>query len=197
MEIKIGVLALQGDISEHLSAFRRVLKSNKDITNYEVFGLKRQEDVHLCQGIAIPGGESTTISRLIDKNNLRETLMTFDGGIFATCAGMVLSARRIIDDDDVKPLSIMDIEVRRNAFGRQKDSFESEISIEGLSDPFRAVFIRAPVAVSAGPGVKVIGRLDAGIVGAVQGKNMALSFHPELADDLRLHEVFINNLINE
>ncbi|ADN36867.1 SNO glutamine amidotransferase [Methanolacinia petrolearia DSM 11571] len=194
MEIKAGVLALQGDVSEHLDAFDRTLDSIKDIDGYEVFALKRPEDVESCQAIAIPGGESTTISRLIDRNNLREPLKTFSGGIFATCAGMVLSASRIVDDDDVKPLSIMDIEVKRNAFGRQKDSFESEIQIEGLSEPFRAVFIRAPVAVSAGPGVKVIGKIDDGIVAAMQGKNMALAFHPELGDDLRLHELFIRNL---
>ena len=197
MEIKAGVLALQGDVSEHLDAFDRTLDSIEDITNYEVFALKRPEEVESCQAIAIPGGESTTISRLIDQNNLREPLKNFKGGIFATCAGMVLSASKILDDDDVKPLSIMDIWVRRNAFGRQKDSFESEIPIDGLSEPFRAVFIRAPVAVFAGPKVKVIGRLDDGIVAAMQGKNMALAFHPELGDDLRLHELFIWNVLKK
>ena len=194
MEIKVGVLTLQGDVSEHIGAFERTLKRMENIGDYEVFGLKRPEDVESCNAIAIPGGESTTISRLIDKNNLREPIKAFKGGIFATCAGMVLSAKKIVDDDDVKPLAVMDIEVRRNAFGRQKDSFESEIQIDGLSDPFRAIFIRAPVAVGAGPGVRVIGRLDSGIVAAVQDKNMALAFHPELGDDLRLHELFINNL---
>jgi 5'-phosphate synthase pdxT subunit len=197
VEIKAGVLALQGDVSEHLDAFDRTLDSIEDITNYEVFALKRPEEVESCQAIAIPGGESTTISRLIDQNNLREPLKNFKGGIFATCAGMVLSASKILDDDDVKPLSIMDIWVRRNAFGRQKDSFESEIPIDGLSEPFRAVFIRAPVAVFAGPKVKVIGRLDDGIVAAMQGKNMALAFHPELGDDLRLHELFIWNVLKK
>ena len=195
MEIKVGVLALQGDVSEHIRAFERTLDTIDNITDYEVFGLKRAEDVESCRAIAIPGGESTTISRLIDRNNLREPLKSFEGGIFATCAGMVLSATKIVDDEDVKPLSIMDIEVRRNAFGRQKDSFESAIPIEGLDKPFRAVFIRAPVAVSAGPEVKVIGRIDDDIVAAVQGNNMALAFHPELGDDLRLHELFIRNLI--
>jgi pyridoxal 5'-phosphate synthase pdxT subunit len=195
VEIKAGVLTLQGDVSEHIRAFERTLDAIDYITTYEVFGLKRAEDVESCHAIAIPGGESTTISRLIDRNNLREPLKNFRGGIFATCAGMVLSASKIVDDDDVKPLSIMDIEVRRNAFGRQKDSFESEISIEGLDKPFRSVFIRAPVAVAAGPKVKVIGRIDDGIVAAVQGKNMALAFHPELGDDLRLHELFIRNLL--
>jgi len=194
VEIKVGVLTLQGDVSEHIGAFERTLKRMENIGDYEVFGLKRPEDVESCNAIAIPGGESTTISRLIDKNNLREPIKAFKGGIFATCAGMVLSAKKIVDDDDVKPLAVMDIEVRRNAFGRQKDSFESEIQIDGLSDPFRAIFIRAPVAVGAGPGVRVIGRLDSGIVAAVQDKNMALAFHPELGDDLRLHELFINNL---
>lgn len=195
MEIKIGVLALQGDVSEHIGAFERTLENIENIKDYEVFGLKRPEEIESCQALAIPGGESTTISRLIDKNNLREPVKSFKGGIFATCAGMVISASNIVDDNDVKPLSIMDLEVRRNAFGRQKDSFEAEIPIEGLSEPFRAVFIRAPVAVSAGPGVKVIGKIDAGIVAAAQGKHMALAFHPELGDDLRLHELFIKNLV--
>ena len=197
MEIKVGVLALQGDVSEHIDAFERTLDNIENITDYEVFGLKRPEDLESCQALAIPGGESTTISRLINRNNLRDPIKGFKGGIFATCAGMVLSASKIVDDNDVKPLSIMDIEVKRNAFGRQKDSFESDIAIEGFKEPFRALFIRAPVAVGAGPGVKVIGRLDAGIVAAVQDKNMALAFHPELGDDLRLHELFINNLIKK
>ncbi len=196
MEIKIGVLALQGDVSEHICAFERALDNIDNINNFEVFGLKRPEEIESCNAIAIPGGESTTISRLIDKNNLRSPIKAFTGGIFATCAGMVLSASKIIDDNDVKPLSIMDLEVKRNAFGRQKDSFESAIAIEGLAEPFRAIFIRAPVAVSAGPGVRIIGRLESGIVAAVQDRNMALAFHPELGNDLRLHELFIRNLLN-
>lgn len=195
MEIKVGVLALQGDVSEHIEAFERALESIENVEGHHVFGLKRPGEIESCDAIAIPGGESTTISRLIDKNNLREAIKSFDGGIFATCAGMVLSASRIIDDEDVKPLSIMDLDVRRNAFGRQKDSFESGIAIEGLTEPFRAIFIRAPVAVKAGAGVDVIGRLDNGIVAAVQGKNMALSFHPELGNDTRLHEMFLKNLV--
>ncbi|HDQ08283.1 MAG TPA: pyridoxal 5'-phosphate synthase glutaminase subunit PdxT [Methanoculleus sp.] len=191
MGIRIGVLALQGNVSEHIRAFERALDALS--LKGEVIPLRNAEDIPRCDAIAIPGGESTTISRLISKNRMREPLKSFHGGIFATCAGMVLVASEV-DDSRVEPLGLMDITVARNAFGRQRDSCEMPIVLEGDREPFPGYFIRAPVVESVGPAATVICRADH-VVGAVQGKHMALSFHPELGGDLRLHIRFLRNLI--
>jgi 5'-phosphate synthase pdxT subunit len=190
--IRIGVLALQGNVSEHIRAFEAALAALG--LEGEVFSLRRAEEISHCDAIAIPGGESTTISRLITKNGMREPLKAFQGGIFATCAGMVLVASEV-DDPRVEPLGLMDIAVARNAFGRQRDSCEMPIALEGEPEPFPGYFIRAPVIASVGPAATVICRADH-VVGAVQGKHMALSFHPELGGDLRLHIRFLSNLID-
>ena len=189
MDVKIGVLALQGDVSEHIFAFQQALGAGAP----PVIAVRSARDIEGLDGLAIPGGESTTIARLIDKNRMRQPLETFDGGIFATCAGMVLVASEV-DDPRVEPLGLIEMKVERNAFGRQRESFEADIPIEGLDDPFHAVFIRAPVAESVGPGVKVLGRIDERIVAVQSGRHMALSFHPELGGDLRLHGMFLGNL---
>ncbi|UUX91308.1 pyridoxal 5'-phosphate synthase glutaminase subunit PdxT [Methanoplanus endosymbiosus] len=193
MAIKIGVLALQGDVAEHIHAFEDAITESGLFKDYNVFALKKAEEIPSCDAIAIPGGESTTISRLIDKNHMREEFESFSGGIFATCAGMVLCAGSV-DDDRLKPLSLIDIKVGRNAFGRQKDSFEAEIEIKGYKEPYRAIFIRAPVVESAGAGVEILAEIDQGIVAVRSGKHMAISFHPELTGDFRLHIDFIKNL---
>ncbi len=147
-----------------------------------------------CTALAIPGGESTTISRLIDKNGLYEPIRAFPGGIFATCAGMVLMATDVADPR-VHTLGLMDMTVDRNAFGRQRESFEVDIPVAGLDGgPFHAIFIRAPVVTTTGPDVHVLSTLDQGIVAAEKGRYMALAFHPELGGDLRLHERFLRNL---
>lgn len=190
MEIRIGVLALQGNVSEHIEAFEQALRQRGQ-ESFSVVPVKRPEDLSGCTALAIPGGESTTISRLIGKNRLQEPIRSFDGGIFATCAGMVLVATRV-DDPRIRALGLVDITVDRNAFGRQKESFEADLPIRGLSGgPFHAVFIRAPVATAAGAGVTVTCRIPQGIVAVEQGKHMALAFHPELGMDTRLHERFL------
>jgi len=191
--IKIGVLALQGNVAEHIHAFEAAIVESGLFKVYEVFALKKAGDIPSCDAIAIPGGESTTISRLIDKNHMREELENFSGGIFATCAGMVLCAKSV-DDEKLRPLGLVDIEVERNAFGRQKDSFEAEIDIKGYTEPYRAFFIRAPVVKSAGKGTEILAEIDQGIVALRSGKHMVLSFHPELSGDFRLHIDFIKNL---
>ncbi len=194
MGVRIGVLALQGNVSEHIDAFERALETTGHGTPSPVFPVKRASDIAGCVALAIPGGESTTISRLIEKNHLHEPIRTFSGGIFATCAGMVLMATQV-DDPRVCPLGLIEMTVNRNAFGRQKESFESDIVLAGVGGgPFHAVFIRAPVATSAGAGVHVLARVGQGIVAVEQGKHMALSFHPELGSDTRLHERFLKNL---
>ncbi|MDK2973789.1 MAG: pyridoxal 5-phosphate synthase pdxT subunit [Methanofollis sp.] len=185
---KVGVLALQGDVSEHVNAFSTALGGGG-----EVVEVRSAADLAGCDALAIPGGESTTIARLIAEKGMRDAILSFEGGIFATCAGMVLVASTI-DDARVEPLGIVDIAVERNAFGRQRDSFEADIEVTGLASPFHAVFIRAPIAAAAGPGVEVLAEIPRGIVAVRQGKHIALSFHPELSGDLRLHRLFLERL---
>jgi 5'-phosphate synthase pdxT subunit len=192
--VKVGVLALQGDVSEHINAFRAALEQRGVGPASVVTEVHRPADLEGCTALAIPGGESTTISRLIQKNHLYGPIRTFSGGIFATCAGMVLAATEVADPR-VHPLGLIDMTVDRNAFGRQKESFEADLEMDGLDGgPFHAIFIRAPVAISAGTGVHVLARIDHGIVAIEQGRHMALSFHPELCGDLRLHERFLHQL---
>jgi pyridoxal 5'-phosphate synthase pdxT subunit len=192
--VKVGVLALQGDVSEHVDAFFKALASCGCREGSTVVEVRSPADLVGCAALAIPGGESTTISRLIDKNGLYEPVRDFKGGIFATCAGMILMATDV-GDPRVHSLGLMDMTVDRNAFGRQRESFEADIPIERLAGgPFHAVFIRGPVVTEVGNGVVVLARIDQGIVAVEKGKHMALAFHPELGGDLRLHEWFIRNL---
>ncbi|TAJ45519.1 pyridoxal 5'-phosphate synthase glutaminase subunit PdxT [Methanofollis fontis] len=184
----VGVLALQGDVSEHMRAFADALGGEG-----EVVEVRSPADLERCDACAIPGGESTTIARLIAENGLDDAFRVFEGGIFATCAGMVIVAVSI-NDTRFRPLGIVDIDVERNAFGRQRDSFEADLDVTGLDEPFHAVFIRAPLASAAGPGVEVLASLPSGIVAVRQGRHMALSFHPELSGDLRLHRMFLAGL---
>jgi 5'-phosphate synthase pdxT subunit len=188
--VKVGVLALQGDVAEHIAAFREALIDRPGST---VGPVRHAEDLADLDALAIPGGESTTISRLIEKNGLYEPLVGFEGGIFATCAGMVLAADRV-DDPRVRTLGLIPMHVARNAFGRQVDSRETSLNIAGLADPFRAVFIRAPAATEIGSGVEVLARIPEGIVVVRHGRHMAFAFHPELGGDLRLHRTFLEGL---
>jgi len=189
--VKIGVLALQGNVSEHINAFEIALDRLGSGSSSDVVTVRDPADLEACNALALPGGESTTISRLIDKNHLYEPIRNFSGGIFATCAGMVLMATHV-DDPHIRTLDLIDMTVDRNAFGRQRESFETDISLTGVDGGlFHAIFIRAPVTTSVGEGVTIISRMDQGIVAVEQGKHMALSFHPELGGDTRLHERFL------
>ncbi|MDO9326611.1 MAG: pyridoxal 5'-phosphate synthase glutaminase subunit PdxT [Methanoregula sp.] len=191
MDVKIGVLALQGNVSEHIDAFVLALDNLGCGRSSDVVTVRHPADLEGCHALALPGGESTTISRLIGKNHLYEPILNFSGGIFATCAGMVLMAAQV-DDARINTLNLIDMTVDRNAFGRQRESFETYLPVNGLAGgPFHAIFIRAPVVTHAGPGVTVLSRLDQGIVAVEQGRHMALSFHPELGGDTRLHERFL------
>lgn len=194
VDARIGVLALQGNVSEHIDAFLLALERTGHGSSSEVFEVRDPAGLSECNALAIPGGESTTISRLIDKNDLSGPLREFKGGIFATCAGMVLMATRV-DDPRVHPLGLMDMTVDRNAFGRQKESFEAALHISGIKGgPFHAIFIRAPVVTQAGKNLRVLARFDQRIVAVAHGKHLAFSFHPELGDDTRLHELFLHRL---
>jgi 5'-phosphate synthase pdxT subunit len=191
--VRIGVLDLQGDVSEHIDAFRRALAESGLSDGSEVFTVRRADQIPSCDGLAIPGGESTTISKLIDKNGMRRPLEEFKGGIFATCAGLILLAK-VVPDPRVKPLGVLDIDVERNAFGRQKDSFEADLPFRGLDSPFHAVFIRAPVISRVGTGVEVLAEVEGAPVAVRQGKHLGLCFHPELSGDMRLHRMFLEGL---
>jgi pyridoxal 5'-phosphate synthase pdxT subunit len=189
----IGVFALQGDVREHL----RVL----DSLGARAIAVRRVGELEECDGLVIPGGESTTMSKLARTFDLFEPLRQRikDGlPVFGTCAGMIMLADRVEDGTaDQETLGGLDITVRRNAFGRQVDSFESDIAFEGLGGgPVHAVFIRAPWVEEAGEGVEVLGRVvggpaDGRIVAVRQGNLVATSFHPELTGDRRVHALFV------
>lgn len=192
----IGVLALQGDVREHLVAL-------KD-SGADVVGVRRPEELDKVDGIVIPGGESTTMSRLLQVFELLEPLRErLRGGLpaYGSCAGMILLATEVLDTrPDAESLGAIDMTVRRNAFGRQVDSFESDLEFEGIvGDPVRAVFIRAPWVERVGPGVEILAQVPAGageasgrIVAVRQGSVIATSFHPEVTGDRRVHELFVD-----
>ncbi len=197
VDARIGVLALQGNVSEHIDAFLLALERMGHGSSSEVFEVRNPADLAECNALALPGGESTTISRLIDKNELFGPIRQFKGGIFATCAGMVLMATDVADPR-IHPLGLMEMAVDRNAFGRQKDSFEADIAIAGLDGgAFHAVFIRAPLVTATGKCVMAVSRIPQGIVAVESGRYTALAFHPELGGDTRLHERFLKRLVRQ
>ena len=186
--MRVGVLALQGDFQEHVEALTRL--------GVEVKEVRLPADLDGVDGLIIPGGESTTIARLLDRFALREPLVTrIEAGlpVMGTCAGAIVLAKHA-DTLDRPPLGVMDIDVRRNAFGRQVDSFETDLPFPGVGDqPVHAVFIRAPIIEAVHPPAEVIATLpDGTVVAAQQGAMVALSFHPELTLDLRVHAYFLN-----
>ncbi len=183
---RIGVLALQGAVREHIES----LKS----PGVEVIEVKKVEELAELDGLVLPGGESTTMRRLIDRYGFYEPLKQFaaDGKpMFGTCAGMILMADKIAGSDEGH-LSVMDVTVQRNAFGRQRESFETNLMMTDVGDDIRAVFIRAPLIVEVGEGVEVLSKYGDDIVAVKEGRNLACSFHPELTDDTRVHQLFIS-----
>ena len=187
--MKIGVLAAQGAFAEHLTVLGRL--------DVDAIPVRLPEQLSGLSGLIIPGGESTTISKLMLAYGLLDRVKEMvDGGlpVFGTCAGMIMLAKNIVDGNGVQPLKLMDITVRRNAFGRQVDSFETELQVKGLGDnPFPAIFIRAPLIEKVGGSVDVLAKLEDGtIVAAQQGKILACSFHPELTGDARFHQYFLS-----
>lgn len=183
--MKVGVLALQGAFREHAAAFRGL--------GCECLEVRTPEGVEAVDALTIPGGESTTIAKLlIDYHLMNLVRQRIQDGlpVFATCAGAILLARDIVESSQPR-LGLMDIRVRRNAYGRQVDSFETSLEIPCIGgEPFRAVFIRAPLIESVGAGVEVLARYRDGVVLARQGNILIGTFHPELTGDLRLHQYF-------
>ncbi|SHN32954.1 pyridoxal 5'-phosphate synthase glutaminase subunit PdxT [Gracilibacillus kekensis] len=188
--VKIGVLGLQGAIAEHVRSV--------EATGAQAMIIKHKEQLDEIDGLIIPGGESTTMRRLIDKYDFFDALVAFgkkDKPIFGTCAGLILLANQIVGQE-TNHLALMDIKVERNAFGRQKESFETELEIKGVADDFEAVFIRAPYIAEVGPEVEVLATYNDNIVAAQQGHYLCSAFHPELTDDHRLTEYFVNMVKN-
>ena len=185
----VGVLALQGDVREHLIALAGLGVTARPV--------RRAGELDALDGIVIPGGESTTICRLLDVFELRGPLserLTAGLPAFGSCAGMIVLAGEILDGrPDQEPLGAIDIVVRRNAFGRQVDSFETDLELDGVAGgPIRAVFIRAPWVERVGPDVQVLARVGEHPVAVRQGRVLATSFHPEVAGDDRLHALFLS-----
>jgi 5'-phosphate synthase pdxT subunit len=186
--VKVGVLALQGAFREH----REVL----DALGVEAVEVRTPAELGALDALILPGGESTTMSQLLDSSGVRAPLAErlADGlPVLGTCAGMILLAREVVDGrPDQESFGAIDVAVRRNAYGRQRDSFEADLAVAGLpGGPFPGVFIRAPRIESAGGGVEILAVHEGVPVLARQGAVVVTSFHPELSGDLRLHELFL------
>ena len=206
--MKIGVIAIQGGVEEHIKALKATLAERGENENGEVIRIKHRGIVSSCDAIVIPGGESTTIGRLMEREGITEELRdAAEEGkpLLGTCAGMILLAKE--GDEEVKKtgqplLGLMDVRVKRNAFGRQRESFEAPLKMSIFDEPFPGVFIRAPCITHAADTVDVLATLDEDddkmnkkIVAARQGNIMALAFHPELTGDRRIHHYFLDTLL--
>src|ERR687887_1332960 len=172
---RIGILAVQGNVREHAAVLRRL--------GAEPVEVRKPEQLAALDGLIIPGGESTAIARLVRLYGLEDAIRTFERPILGTCAGMILLDRR--------HLGLLDLEVSRNAYGRQVASFEADLQLEGEDEPLRGVFIRAPRVTDAGPEVEVLAELDGEPVLLRDGRLLVAAFHPELTDDTRVHERFL------
>ena len=183
--ISIGVLGLQGAVREHVRSI--------EASGAKAIVIKQAEQLSSVDGLIMPGGESTTMRRLIDLYGFMQPLRDFAQAgkpVFGTCAGLILLAKDVVGYD--KPhLGVMDVNVERNSFGRQKESFEADLMVTGLDEPYNAVFIRAPHIVSAGPNTQILATHNDRIVLARDGQFLGCSFHPELTDDHRITKYFV------
>jgi pyridoxal 5'-phosphate synthase pdxT subunit len=176
--MRTGVLALQGNFREHAAMLRRL--------GAEPVEVRKPEQLDGLDGLVIPGGESTTFMRLMRLYGLEEAIRRFEQPVLGTCAGLI-----VLDRDH---LGLVDVEVARNAYGRQVFSFEADLDLAGEEKPLRGVFIRAPRVQRAGEGVEVLGELDGEPVLLRQGRFLVATFHPELTDDTRVHELFLDSV---
>jgi 5'-phosphate synthase pdxT subunit len=191
--LKIGVLGIQGDIQEHLRMIEK--------TGNEPLWVKSTSELAKVSGLIMPGGESTTMIRLMKKyelwDALREAIVS-GLPVYATCAGMILLSREIINYPEQETLGVLNVAVERNGYGRQVASFETDLKIPVIgATPFRAIFIRAPIIEKYGESVEVLSTYKEKPVLVKQGKILASSFHPELTDDLRIHEYFVKEIIGK
>lgn len=194
--MRLGVIDIQGNVSEHVDALKTTLKERNE--NGEVIRINHSGLVSTCDAIVIPGGESTTLARLIERERISfeiQEASKLGVPILGTCAGLILLAKN--GDEEVEKtgqnlLRLMDIWVHRNAFGRQRESFEVFLDTTIFNDPFLAPFIRAPAIVKAGKDVEIIANFEDRIVAARQNNLLALAFHPELTEDRRFHNYFLD-----
>ena len=189
--MKVGVLALQGAFREHIVTFEAL--------GVATVAVRQPQQLVGCSALVIPGGESTAIGKLMATYGFYDAVAERHAAgmaVWGTCAGAILIAREVLDAvPDQRSLGLMDITVRRNAYGRQLASFEADLRVAGLEDPFTGVFIRAPWIEEVGDGVEVLARHDGHIVAARQGDLMATSFHPELTGDPRFHRLFVERVV--
>lgn len=176
--MRIGVLAVQGNFREHAAMLRRLGASSVEV--------RKPEELEGLDGLVIPGGESTTFMRLMRLYGLEEAVRGFERPILGTCAGLIVL--------DQEHLGLLDVDVRRNAYGRQVSSFEADLKLAGEDEPLRGVFIRAPRVERAGEAVEVLAELDGEPVLLRQGRFLVATFHPELTEDTRVHELFLDSV---
>jgi len=191
--MRVGVLAIQGDVSEHVESVKKAFEY-LDVQG-SVDYIKRPEEISTLDYLIIPGGESTTISRLMIKSGIYDEILksahSGELGVIGTCAGSILMAKDVLDDRKVKTLGLMNITIRRNFFGRQRESFETIISIKGLGD-YHAIFIRAPVIENCWGDCHILATIGDKIAMAKEGNFTALIFHPELTNDYRIYRLFFD-----
>ncbi len=193
--MRIGVIAIQGNVEEHVNAIKKALRQSN--LEAEAIKIKHSGLVPVCDAIILPGGESTTLGRLMEREGIADEIkkVALAGvPVMGTCAGLVLLAKygdMQVERTKQPLLGLMDIHVNRNAFGRQKESYECQVDFKGLGSPFNAVFIRAPAITGCGKGVEILSECSGLIVAARERNMLALAFHPELTDDLRIHHYFL------
>ncbi len=193
--MRIGVIAIQGNVEEHVNAIKKALRQSN--IEAEVIKIKHSGLVPACDAIILPGGESTTLGRLMVREGIADEIkkVALAGvPVMGTCAGLVLLAKygdMQVERTKQPLLGLMDIHVNRNAFGRQKESYECQVNFKGLGLPFNAVFIRAPAITGCGKDVEILSECNGLIVAAREKNMLALAFHPELTDDLRIHHYFL------
>lgn len=196
--MRIGVIAIQGNASEHVEALERAVSEREE--HAEIINIKHKGLVPTCDALVLPGGESTTLGRLLVREGIADEIRAMHAAgmpVMGTCAGLILLAKE--GDEQVRKthqhlLGLMDTQVNRNAFGRQRESFETELDLDFLETPYNAVFIRAPAITGVGKDVKVLGTISNMIVAAEQGNMLALAFHPELTLDTRVHQYFLDKV---
>ena len=191
--VSIGVLGIQGAISEHVSLMTHALRETHTRGNVTI--VKEKDDIETIDALIIPGGESTTLSKLLQQlglyDRIIQRLKKHSLCIMGTCAGCVLLAKEIVGNHVIQPLQAMDMQVERNAFGRQRESFETAIEFTEFSKPYHAVFIRAPVITKIWGDCTILATVDKKVIAARQDNTLALSFHPELTQDFRMHSYFL------
>jgi len=184
------VVAFQGDVSEHVQAMERALGEEGSVVEVRKSGI-----VPDCEGVILPGGESTTIARHLARTGVGDEIRAAASSgvpIMATCAGLIVISKEIVEESRFLPLGLLDVRVLRNAFGPQRESFEADLEVEGFGPPYRAIFIRAPAVVGWGGEVEVLARIG-DLAVAVRERNLiGLAFHPELTSDFRFHKIFLD-----